>query len=473
MLTDQSARSERLPFEGTTARRLAVAFVLYGLVAVTFLGIDVPPFQNPDEITHFMRAAQVAEGGLIGNRFPFSQAGHPTFITSGGLGDPAMAWAFFPFDPVRFHPEIRATRSMWEPRIHWSGTQVPLVFPNSAIDPPLFYVPAAIGVLAGRISRMTVVQTLITSRLLTGAASVAIAAVAIACAGGASVWLFAIMTLPMSLSVISSVTQDALMLSCAALAAALLVRALRWPADRPRKVLAGLVATLILVGTARVPNGGLSVLPLGLTKLRWRTRLLSAAIAAGGVLAWAGLTSAVALVNFGDWQGADPTAQAARLLAHPLLIPPLAWNTLVHYWPDYLETFIGKLGWLDTPLPPVYHTAAQVMLGVAAVAATLGLRGERISAGSRLVIVAGVLLSAAGVFVAQYLTSTEVGHGIVDSVQGRHFLPLALPLAALLPALGNTRWARLHNPLVLVVAAFPLVSLAVVMRVVMLRYYLG
>jgi uncharacterized membrane protein len=151
----------------------------------------------------------------------------------------------------------------------------------------------------------------------------------------------------------------------------------------------------------------------------------------------------------------------------------VAWATLALNWPWYVRQFIGWLGWLDTELPPAYYATAQAMLGVAAVAAMLGLRGKRISVGSRMIIAAALLLAAAGLFAIEYLTWTAVGHATVEYVQGRYFLPLALVGAALLPALGDTRWARLHNALVLVVLVFPVVSLAVVMHTVVLRYYLG
>jgi hypothetical protein len=48
---------------------MAAVFLLYGFVAVGVLAIAMPPFQNPDEPNHFLRAAQVAHGGLIGSRF--------------------------------------------------------------------------------------------------------------------------------------------------------------------------------------------------------------------------------------------------------------------------------------------------------------------------------------------------------------------------------------------------------------------
>jgi len=64
-------------------------------------------------------------------------------------------------------------------------------------------------------------------------------------------------------------------------------------------------------------------------------------------------------------------------------------ETLVQYWRYYLTEFVGQLGWLDVALPRGYHAAAHVMLGIAALAAMLGLRGERISASSCSIIASG------------------------------------------------------------------------------------
>ena len=47
------------------ARRLASAFVLYGLIAIGFVAVNMPPFQNPDEPAHFLRAAQLAEQNKV------------------------------------------------------------------------------------------------------------------------------------------------------------------------------------------------------------------------------------------------------------------------------------------------------------------------------------------------------------------------------------------------------------------------
>ena len=209
--------------EQRTARWIAAAFVLYGLIATALLGINTPPFQVADETMHFMRAAQIADGGFVGTRVPQFSPDHATGSAGGGAIDPALVEAAAPFNALAFHPELRAKQADWAPNVHWSGARAPVSFPT-ANYPPFFYLPSAAGIVAGRKLGLSVVQTLYLSRLLTGLIAVAIGALAIAIANGAAPWIFTILTLPMALSLVASVSQDALLIACAALAGALLVR---------------------------------------------------------------------------------------------------------------------------------------------------------------------------------------------------------------------------------------------------------
>jgi uncharacterized membrane protein len=319
------------------------------------------------------------------------------------------------------------------------------------------------------------VQTLIISRLLSGATVVAIGAAAIAIAGGAAPWIFTILTMPMSLSLIASASQDALLLGCSALAGGLLVRGLRWPDTLNAKLLViGLTVALALAAMARPPYGALAVLPLGLKEVRWRWRVLAAMAVAACVMIWSAIAAATTYTDFyGPAVGANPAAQLAWLGGDPLQVAHVAWTTLTQYWRKYLIEFVGQLGWLDTALPYSYHSAARVMLVIGAVTAMLGIKVDHIPACGGLIVVAGVLLSVIGVFGFQYLTWTAPGSSTVLGVQGRYFLPIALASAALLPALGHTWLARLRDGLLIVVLGFPVVSMAVVMRALVLRYYLG
>jgi uncharacterized membrane protein len=455
------------------ARWLAAAFVLYTLIGTTFLAINVPPFQVSDEPAHFLRAAQLADGNLIGIRFATTGQNGSSHITSGGLADPALIQAAEPFLKLTFHPELKAANADWAPNIRWSGTRIMWDFANTVNNPPFFYLPSVIGILAGRKANLTVVQTLVVSRLLTSVTAIAVGAIAIAMAGGAAAWIFTILTLPMSLSQIASASHDALQFAFSALAGALLVRALRWPSVQDGKLLTGLALTLGLLVIARPPYGGLALLPLGLIGVRLLWRILAAVAVTACAAIWSAIAAAKTLTNFGDIAGADPSAQIALLAKNPLLAVTVIWTTLKVTWHGYFISFIGVLGWLDTPLPNAYYLAAAMMLGIAALASMLGMTGKRISCASLLAVAAGLVLSAAALFAIQYVTYTAPGHDVVNGVQGRYFIPLALAGTALLPALGDKRAARLHNLLLVLVVAFPVVSLAIVMRTVVLRYYLG
>jgi uncharacterized membrane protein len=431
----------------------------------------MPPFQNPDESSHFLRAAQLADGGLIGTRYSTVGGDGMHHVAQGGFADPAILTAYESFGTLPLHPEIRATRAQWAPSVHWTSKREMQGF-QTASYPPLFYAPSAIGVLIGRTVNMTVVQTLMLSRLLTGTTAVVVGAIAIACAGGAAPWIFAILTLPMSLSLIASTSQDALLFACSSFAGALLARALRSPSAQTGMVLTILGLTLGLIAMTRPAYGALAVVPLGLTKIRWRWRITAAVIAGGCTALWSAIAAATALTNVGDFVGANPSAQWAIIYHNPIFAWNIAWETLAKYWSIYLVEFIGQLGWLDTALPAAYHMVALLMLVGAAVATMLGSSRESISAVGRLVIVLGLVLSAAGIFGLLYLTWTVPGHPTVEGVQGRYFTPLALTCVALLPGFGRLEWRRTHKILLLFVAMFPVITLTVTMRAIVLRYYL-
>jgi uncharacterized membrane protein len=455
------------------ARRLAVAFGLYGLLATVLLAINMPPFQNPDEPAHLLRAAQLADGGLVGTRIAVTDLEGRHFFQAGGLSDPAVRQAQLPFDPLVGHRDQKTTRQNYSPQVHWSDSRTMTTFPNTAIYPPFFYIPSAAGVLLGRMAGATIVHSLMLSRLLTGASAVAVAAVAIASAGAAAIWIFAIMTLPMSLAVIASPAPDALILGFSALAVALMLRWRLQPAVPHPGALAWLTMSLGLVAMTRPPYASLVLPLLALPRVSWRRRVLAAAAVLGCVGLWAVITAATTLSNVGAVVHADPAGQLSLLLADPLRIPPLAAVTMRHYGRGYVASFIGILGWLDTGLPPDYRVAAMVMLATAAVAAALGIRRVPGGANLRLLSAAAILIAAVGIFVGQYLTWTAPGNDTIEGVQGRYFLPLALPVAALLPALGGARSARVQQMLVLAVVAFPILTIGVVMRAIVLRYYLN
>lgn len=151
--TDAGDREQR------TSCWIAVAFLFYGIVATALLALNTPPFQVADEPIHFMRAAQIADGGFVGTRFAHTLPGGRAELTGGGSIDTALVAAARPFFAIQFHPELRAKRADWAPNIHWSSQRALVSFPT-ANYPPFFCLPTSAGILLGRKFDLSVVQTL-------------------------------------------------------------------------------------------------------------------------------------------------------------------------------------------------------------------------------------------------------------------------------------------------------------------------
>jgi len=452
------------------ARSLAVCFALYGLIAAGFSAFNVPPFQGPDEPAHFYRSEQLSRGQLIGRRFGDGQ--------SGARIDSAIVAAVWPFVPVMHYTEKKVNSGMYAAAaVPWSRHYEWVDFSNSVVYPPLFYLPAALGIRIGKFTHLTVPHTLYVARLCTALAAIAISFFAIWIAGTAAPWLFFVLSLPMSLHLMSAVTQDALMIACSALAAALIAIARQRDQPVSLPVLAAICALLAFVCMSRPPYLALAILPLALPGLSLRRGAAAIGSIVGLSLSWIALASWLALIKVRT--DTDPSGQIYWMLDHPIAAVSVLVRSMGVEASPLLDMFIGYLGWLDTPLPDLFLTTAGWGLLLAAIvsAGRLTDRGES-QGGWRnvmapLVVVAAVFGGVALLFVIQYLNWTPVGGGLVEGLQGRYFIPLALlaaPIFTRIPV--PTRAIPLQRLAILAIAIFPIVSLSVVMRAVTLRYYL-
>ena len=440
-----------------SARWLAQVFAAYATVAIPVLAVLMPPFQAADELTHVERANQIAHGGLLATHYAGNQ-------TSGGVVDSGIEQAEQPFDPIRFHPERKRTRAMTDvAAVTGWGTLETRSFPNTALYPPVLYFPAASGQFIARHAGLSVLHGLLLSRLLDGLVSAALGAVALALSDAAAPFLFALLTLPMSLSLDASVTQDGPLIAVAALAAVLLRRV----AERRHGPLLASVALLLAVtATARPAYLPLCLLPLLPPALPMTVRFAAAGAAVLAVVAWTSVAERITLLHSATIQ---VSAQMQALSLHPLVAATLVRTTLhtqlVEGCP-YCREFVGVLGWLDTPLPNSYVAlAAVVLLATLAMSRPAApLVGRR----PRMVAASLVLGAVVAVFVLQYLSWSPIGGPAVDGVQGRYFLPVAPFLLLLLP--GSR--ARQPGWAWVALCCFPALSIVVTLRAIVFRYYL-
>lgn len=446
-------------------RVLAGIFALYTLLFVGVVATEIPPFQNPDEATHFFRAEQLSRRRIMPQHLPNGVAG--AFVDSG------VEAVAVPFLTLALHPERKATRALYDATapVRWGGKLTPVAFPNTVIYPPTLYLPAVAGIWAGKALGLSVVHTLYVSRIANGLCATALATLAIALAGSAAPWLFAVLALPMSSALFSAISQDGTMIAATALAAALIARARFDPLSDRR--FAALCALLTAICMARPPYAPVACL---LLLARWRSPARRAAallLIASATLGWSVLMLHQAGLNVGG-PGADvdPGRQAAALLANPSKALAVATETWRDFTPDYVDEFVGRLANLDLYLPPFIHHLAWAAL---ALAALYGLhrtvRDRSFHPAAAAALAACVLASVTLVFLIQYLTYSSVGSPIVDGIQGRYFIALALlpVVCACSPAPDRSAAAAL---VCTALSAAVLVYLPVVVRGSLLKFYM-
>ena len=464
---------------GPMHRLLPALFALFALPVVIFLAFAMPMFGNVDEPNHLMRAEMIVGGQWLGQR--------PEPGQSGGKVDTGLLLLLQSYEPMLRGEEtvLTGARVQAGRAVPWTGDRVFIHIPNTAIYPPVFYLPMAAALAYGQAEAWPVQDTVTLARLVNGLLSVAAGALALHLARAGRWMLFATLLLPMSLAQFAAASQDALLLSCSALMLALLSRPLgedrpaTWPefaaaallvaalsAARPTHLAFALLLPLIAPGPlGRLPRPAVGALGAG------------AVVAA--VLAWIALTVAWVHVQQLSAGGVLPDvgAQLRHVLERPFAFPAALWNTLDGgKWWGTLVMLLGWLGWaqMNMPVPGWYLSAALPVLGLALVADAVGAGRPRPRAA--LALLAAAAVNAVGIYFVQYLSFSAVGAASVEGVQGRYFLPV-LGMAGLLAAAAGIPEGRRGRAVCALAAVpvllLPLLGMAAVMRTVIGRVFLG
>ncbi len=249
----------------------------------------------------------------------------------------------------------------------------------------------------------------------------------------------------MSLFLFASVSQDALMLSCTALAASLCSRAV----GRDRALSAWECAVVaVLIGAAiaaRPPYVALLamlVVPVAgseefFERQRARVRTMLSGLAALAIgSGWVVFGARLSQTPMRLEAGVSIPSQVSSMLSHPASFPEAFLNTAWDSGREQLQQTVGVLGWTDTPLPFGFYVLIGCTIGVAVLATLIESdRGVRTPWGA--VLLGAFGLAVVGIYAALYLSWTPVGANSVDGIQGRYFLPAASLLALAVPSLGS------------------------------------
>ncbi|HVR38250.1 MAG TPA: DUF2142 domain-containing protein [Thermoanaerobaculia bacterium] len=401
-------------------------------LAFTFI---TPPFQVPDEVTHYWRATSIAYGTI-----------HPKTSPRGAIAEVPDAYrqfVFTMFRDQRWANGVRLNkddfRNAWIVSLDLFPKRVEVAFIASYTPVP--YAPQILAAGIGRVFRLRPMATFYLGRIANVLAFALLVAWAIRITPYLPRAFFAIALWPMTAYLTASWSADAMTIALSFLVAAFLFRGAR---------------TIIAAFILGLCKPGYSVITfLGATRRRWLA--IAAALTGAAIATWS-MASLFTPVR------GDANAQLQCIRAHPLHYVSIAANDLVRNGRTYLEQAVGRLGMLDLFLPRAILWIELALL------AFIVLAGDRVPWRDRLASLAVALVVIVGTGLTLYLTwSTPCGDAI-EGVQGRYFLPI-LPLLAIACARNADRNVRVEAVLRITVPIVIAGSNLIALYAVAARYY--
>lgn len=448
------------------ARTVVAVFAGLSLLFGTVFAVLVPAAWGPDEGSHFKRAYQISQGGLAPERLPddglYPVYGGSVPVTalefmSGHGGPPGSRERGS--DALYAATEERA-QALAAPL---AGEHARTSFANTAAYSPVPYLPSALGARIATASELSVGGAWILMRMLQVLAYTGVAAAGLwALRGSRFLWVgFCVALLPTALYQSAVISADSVTNAVVLAFTALVLRATvldRSGAPLTRPELAVLLASAVALPLMKPTYVVLSLLLLAVPPRKYP---LPRRRDGRPVAAWLVLTGCLllTLLGFAGWMSlaagtteamgilrgpeerhtVRPDDQLAFVLSEPVAVLGVAARTVLTLDWDYAASFVSQLGYglgRNVNGPFVGAVCWLVAVGAAFFHGPQGVAPRRVATWFAVVL----LLNVAAIFGTLYLSFAPVESGIVNGVQGRYFVPLALLLLGTLLPLVRTRF---------------------------------
>lgn len=402
-------------------------FLFFGFVFGTIILFITPPFQVPDEAVHFYRAISITQGDLVAevqNSVAGGVIPENAFQTGAQL---AIYLACNPQNKQSFEKLSFFLNLPPEP-------DKKRFVKNHSMYPPAPYLAQAFGIGIGKVLHLSWLRTMYIARFTTLMFWLLCTYIAIKIIP-VSKWLLILLALsPMALFQAASLSADSPTNALSFLFIALLFKNSVENELDNRKLITTLILC-ILVSLCKPIYISLIFLffltPVNRVKIKkygaaFTLILLSSA---GLIMLWMYLIKDV-YTAFHTWRALPPeqvvssSEQVKFILSHPLQYLGVMLNTTRMHGTEVLESFVGKLGWIDTPLPRWLLFLHSGMLLFYAL--TDSNKDVILSYWQKVVISVVFFGTVVLTYTSIYMTWTLVGNPTVEGLQGRYFIPIGI-----------------------------------------------
>lgn len=450
--------------------------VLLGCVIGLSNLILTPPFQAPDEEHHFFRAYQIAAGELLGKK---------ANQRVGGTLPTSLVAAAKRFEYLKAQPHLKTSKQEIE-----TAFEVPLQpeqhafvdFPTNAMYAPISYAPQATALFLATPVRGSPLTLLYITRVVSLLCWLVVLFFAIRLIPFQKDLFLLLGLLPMSTFVNASCSADVVTNALGFLSIAIIFRAIYRTAKLAWAELLGFAVLIALLASAKLLYVPVFLLLLfvpasrfGSAIKKWSTLAVLGLLGLSIVAIWSSLMADL-YTPYADYNPAfrdgvalmkcaNMAAQKEYMLQNGFYSLQVILRSIDSAFEMYSNGFIGTFGHLDTYLPT--WTVQLGWAGIFFISLFGGRSDIRLKLHLRIAMVCVGGFVVLLILLSQQLTWDCVGSGVVSTLQGRYFIPLA-PVVFLALYSPKTRFASYGRWISLLLI---LVLNATALHTIYTRYY--
>ncbi len=406
-------------------------FLGFSLVFGLLFCLGTAPFLVPDEFAHFYRAYQVSQFKLMPEARSTYEVGGQLPQSFSLLEDTFLGMTKLPKTTVSLVKLNELLRAPLQPQ----QTQF-VNFKNSAIYAPAGYIPQALGLLLGRVLKVSLLSEFYLGRIFNLLFWILCTYAAIRVMPVHKWVLFVFGLMPMTISQAASLSVDGILNGLSFLFVALVVRAAcddtKKPGWKDFLLWIILISLITLTKPAYIILGGLLLIIPYKNYGSWKTYVPALALTAGiPLLAYLGWTKALSFhgISMSYDPLFDPNLQTRWILDNLLVYTRILIQNYGRMALPLLVSSIGYFGWLNQPQPAFVYPLFTLFCFYTMLFDQHPYK--RILFWQRIMIFGVILFGLLTIATGIYIVSNPFAYGQIDGIQGRYFIPLG-PLFGLI-----------------------------------------